>query len=137
MTLHSRPTRAGDNRGQTLVEFTLVAFLLVMVLIGVVEMSRMVLVYATISNAARAGARYAIVHGADNSATLTQVQTVVQNFLSAAPMTPANATITAPGVGGAVGSTVTVNVTYPYDTFTPYFPLRVNLTSSSQGVITF
>jgi Flp pilus assembly protein TadG len=145
--------RLGDSRGQNLVEFSLCVFLLVMLLIGVVEIGRMVLVYTTIANAARAGERYAIVHGKDNSATAVQVKSVVTNFLSTAPMTTGNAVVhvcyaaipgsdscsadSGSGAAAAVGSEVTVQVSYPYDPFTSYFPLSITLGSTSQGVIAF
>lgn len=129
--------RLRSESGQGLVEFTISAFVLVMLMIGVVEVGRLVLVYTTISNAARAGARYAIVHGANSPATASQVQSTVTGYLAAAPMTTGNATVTVTGAGGAIGSTVTVTVTYPYDPFSAYFPLSVNLGSTSQGVITF
>ena len=45
------------GRGQTLVEFSLVAFLCMILLLSIVEISRMALVYTTVANAARAGAR--------------------------------------------------------------------------------
>jgi Flp pilus assembly protein TadG len=137
--VRSRIRRFGDTCGQSLVEFSMCVFLLVMLLIGVVEIGRMVLVYTTISNAARAGTRYAIVHGTDSSVTVSQVQSVVTDYLSAAPMTAANATVTVTyGITSkTIGSTVTVQVLYPYDPFTTYFPLSVNLGSTSEGVITF
>ncbi|MGI8959729.1 MAG: TadE/TadG family type IV pilus assembly protein [Bryobacteraceae bacterium] len=127
----------GDSRGQSLIEFSLCAFLLVMLLLGVVEIGRMILVYTTVANAAKAGVRYAEVHGINSAATNSDVQTVVRNYLSAAPLTATSATITPSGVGGAVGTMVTVTVVYPYDPLSTYFPLSVNLGSSSQGVITF
>jgi Flp pilus assembly protein TadG len=127
----------GDSRGQSLVEFALCAFLLVMLLLGVVEIGRMILVYTTVANAAKAGVRYAEVHGANSPITNANVQTVVRNYLGAAPLTATNATITPSGVGGAIGTMVTVTVVYPYDPLSTYFPLSVNLGSSSQGVITF
>jgi Flp pilus assembly protein TadG len=127
----------GDSRGQSLIEFTLCAFLLVMLMLGVVEIGRMVLVYTACANAAKAGVRYAEVHGADSAATNADVQTVVRNYLSTAPLTASSATITPSGVGGAIGTMVSVTVVYPYDPLSTWFPLSVNLGSSSQGVITF
>ncbi len=95
--------RIKDTRGQSAVEFSLAAFLLVMLLLGVVEVGRMVLVYTTVANAARAGMRYAIVHGSDSPPT-TSVQTEVKNFLSAAPMNTAatglSISVTYPDTGG-------------------------------------
>jgi len=45
-------SRQTATRGQTLVEFSLVAFLSVMLLLSIVEISRMALVYTTVANAA-------------------------------------------------------------------------------------
>jgi len=44
-------SRQTATRGQTLVEFSLVAFLSVMLLLSIVEISRMALVYTTVANA--------------------------------------------------------------------------------------
>lgn len=100
----------------------------------------MVLVYTTIANAARIGTRYAIVHGSEagtGAATASDVQTVVTNYLSTAPMNTGAALISVTGAGGAIGSTVTVTVNYKYDPFVSFFPLSVYLASTSQGVISF
>jgi Flp pilus assembly protein TadG len=122
----------------------------IIVLLGVVEMGRMVLVYTTLANAARAGARYAIVHGADqtvspsgpgNPCTCTQVQTVVKNFASAGLVNTSLLTITVnyPDNSNNAGSRVTVSVSYPYDPLVKFFNSLLNQTmgSTSQGVITF
>lgn len=113
--------------------------MLVILMLGVFELCRMVLVYTTVANAARIGMRFAEVHGADNSATSTDVQNVVKSYLTAAPMntSSSNLFITVSGVGGAIGTTVTVTVDYQYDPFMTYFPLSVYLGSTSQGVITY
>jgi Flp pilus assembly protein TadG len=136
--------RRRSERGSSLVEFGLVTFLLVMVLGGVVEMCRMVLVYSDVAQAARAGVRYAIVHGSDNLADTTAIQMKAKNFLSSAPVNMANAGLTVsvsyPDTGSCKlpGCRVQVTVTYPYDPFVSYFPWgTINLSSTSQGVITF
>jgi Flp pilus assembly protein TadG len=142
-----------EDRGQSLIEFALSSLLLVTLLLGVVEIGRMVLVYTTVANAARAGARYAIVHGSNSLATATQVQTVVKNFLSAAPMNTAAAGLsitascssdsgttwaTCSTTNAKPGSRVRVSVNYPYDPFLRYFPWgTINLGSTTQGVIAF
>lgn len=146
MTACSAMRRISGTRGQSLVEFSLVAVLLVMVLLGVVEICRMVLVYTTVANGARIGVRYAMVHGSDSSVSTSQVQTLVNGYLHAGTVNSANATVSVsyPDPVGAAssgctspGCHVTVTVSYPYDPFTTYFPLSVNLGSTSQGVITF
>jgi Flp pilus assembly protein TadG len=135
-----------DTRGEGLVEFGVVAFLLMMTIFGVVEMCRMVLVYTTVANSARIGVRYAIVHGSDSAVTTSQIQSVVNDYLRAGTVTAANATVTVTypdPVGAATsgctdpGCRVTVAVSYPYDLLSSYFPLNVTLGSTSQGVITF
>jgi Flp pilus assembly protein TadG len=137
-------------RGQTLVEFSIVALLSMILLLSIVEISRMALVYTTIANAARAGARYSIVHGGTRTGSgvdgpsgpaqnPAQVVTVIKNFASAGLLTTGNLIVTVnyPGASNAPGQLVSVTVIYPYDPLTTFFPLRVRLGSMSQGVIAF
>ena len=142
-----------EDRGGSLIEFALISFMFVILLAGVVEMGRMVLVYTTIANAARAGARYAIVHGKDRSGpgatgvngpsgpgTTTQVETVVKNFASAGLLNTSALTITVSYPNGnTAGSPVSVTVAYTYDPFVNYFGTLLNrsLGSTSQGIITY
>jgi Flp pilus assembly protein TadG len=53
--------------GQALLEFALVSVFLVLVLFGIIDFARIFFGYATMSNAAREGARYGIVHPGDPS----------------------------------------------------------------------
>lgn len=144
-----RPRRTDE--GSSLVEFALMSLVFVMFLLGIVEMGRMVLVYTTVANAARAGARYAIVHGGERSgagvngpssaADYSQIQTVVQNFASAGLLDTSRLVITVayPDTVNTAGSRVTVTVSYPYDPLVGYFSSILNTTmgSTSQGVIAF
>jgi hypothetical protein len=52
------------SRGQAMMEFALVAPIFFFVLFGIIEFGRSVYVTQMLANAAREGARYAIVHGA-------------------------------------------------------------------------
>jgi Flp pilus assembly protein TadG len=139
-----------EDRGSSLIEFALISFMFIILLTGIVEMGRMVLVYTTIANAARAGARYAIVHGADqtvspsgpgNPCTCPDVKTVVKNFASGGLLSTSALTITVsyPDGDNQAGSHVTVKVMYAYDPFVNYFATLLNKTlgSTSQGVITY
>jgi Flp pilus assembly protein TadG len=133
------------------VEFSLVTFMVCMLVMGVVEMGRMILVYTTVANAARAGARYAIVHGSSRAAGAgstnasgpsnnpAQVLKVITNFAGAGMLTTSRLVITVayPGSSNAPGQLVSVTVKYPYDPLTTWLPLRVNLGSTTQGVIAF
>jgi Flp pilus assembly protein TadG len=51
-----------SERGQDLVEFALVFPILILLILGIIEFAILILDYNTVSNAAREGARYAIVH---------------------------------------------------------------------------
>lgn len=64
--LRSRRTRL-DHRGQALVEFALIAPLFFLLLFSIIEGARFILYYEMVNNAAREGARYAIVHGSNSS----------------------------------------------------------------------
>jgi Flp pilus assembly protein TadG len=148
MTVSSR--RRASRRGSALVEFALCAFLLLMVVFGVIEMQRLLLVYTTLNNAARVGVRYAITHGQDRASGSgvdgpssaidhTQVDTVVKNFASAGLLTTSNLVITVTYPDATQpGDRVKVNVKYTYDPIIGWFtPLRVTLGSTSWGRITF
>jgi Flp pilus assembly protein TadG len=149
MRIRGIPRWRADG-GSSMIEFSLIAFMFIIVLLGVVEMGRMVLVYTTVANAARAGARYAIVHGADqtvsssgpgNPCTCTQVHTVVKNFASAGLVNTGLLTISVnyPDSTNTPGSRVSVTVAYPYDPLVKYFSSLLNQTlgSTSEGVITY
>ena len=139
------------DEGSSLLEFSLMSVMFILILLSVVEMGRMVLVYTTVANAARAGERYAMVHGSDrigsgvNGASgpgsTTQVQTVVKNFASGGLLTTSLLTINVgyPDGTNTPGSRVTVQVTYPYDPLVSYFSATLNDTvgSTSEGVISF
>jgi Flp pilus assembly protein TadG len=144
--------RAGrGDCGSALVEFSLIAFMFIVVLIGVVELGRMLLVYNTLANAARAGARYAIVHGGERTGSgsdgpsgpgsVSEVQTVVEDYASAGLINTSDLTVnvTYPDNSNAAGSRVSVTVTYPFTPMVRYFNsmLSTTLGSTSEGVITF
>jgi hypothetical protein len=136
---HGLAKRLRNHRGQALVEFALVALLLVMLLVGIVDVSRLILTYTTIANAARAGTRYAIVHGSDNSSPCN-VTTYIKGYLSAASMNIAHPplTIAAPACGSAAGTIITTTVTYTYTPLITYFfPTSISLSSTSEGVVVF
>jgi Flp pilus assembly protein TadG len=58
-----RGRRGTSRRGQTLVEFAMVLPVLTLMLVGTVDLGRVVLANDTVGAAAREAARYAIVHG--------------------------------------------------------------------------
>src|SRR5439155_20029157 len=120
-------SRLHGDEGSSLVEFALITFMFIIVLLSVVEMGRMVLVYTTMANAARAGARYAIVHGGDRTGSgatgpsgpgsTTQVQTVVTNYAKAGLLDTSrlNITVSYPDLSNKAGKRVSVSVPYQYE----------------------
>jgi Flp pilus assembly protein TadG len=140
--------------GQNTVEFALVTVMFILLLLSVVEMGRMMLVFTTMANAAKAGTRYAIVHGGErtgsgstgpsgpgNPCTCSEVKTIVKDFASAGLIDSSKLVVTVayPGGKNTAGSIVTVTVSYPYDPLVSYFKsaLGATLGSTSQGVISF
>src|SRR5690348_3174432 len=91
--------RACGDEGNTMVEFSLICVMFIMLLMGVVELGRMILVYTTIAHAAKYGSRYAIVHGyfqtgtTNTSTEITDIQTQVKNFSGIAPLDNTNVNV--------------------------------------------
>jgi len=113
---HRRHTqRIRSERGQAAVEFALVAPLLIALLLAVLEVGIAFNNYITVTDAARAGARKAVVARVAGLSTtdITQaVQAAAQNLdpgqLGVSVADPTDPTWTTPG------SDITVTVTYPY-----------------------
>jgi Flp pilus assembly protein TadG len=148
----SVPFQANESRrGNSLVEFSVVASLLVIVFLFVAEVGRMVLVASAVANAARAGMRYAEVHGSTRTVGVTsdnasgpaddpgQVLTVIRNFAASGALSTNRLImhVTYPAASNAPGKTVNVTVVYPYDPLTIYFPRTLRLGSAAQGVIVY
>ena len=142
--------RKSAQRGSTLIEFALVTFMLMIVILAGIEFDRMVLVYTTLGNAARAGVRYAIVHGSHRTGTgdppsgpgtEAAVVAKVRQYASAGLLNTAPAVldvaVTYPAGNNETGSRVKVSLTYHYDPFVK-LPLGIlDLKSSTQGIIVF
>ena len=97
------------RRGATVVEFAFVAPVLFLLVFGMIEFGRMVMVQQILTNASREGARMAVLDGT----TAAEVTTTVTNYLTATSISGATVTINPPepssaGYGEAV--TVTVSV---------------------------
>lgn len=104
-TLRSRP-------GQGLVEFVLVAPLLLILLFGIIEFARAWNIRHVVTDAAREGARNLAVDNAN--LTPDSVTVLIGNALTAAGLNPANATISLDENGGTPGQPSTVSIQYPY-----------------------
>lgn len=116
--------RLRDERGQTAVELALIAPLLIVLLLGIIQFGVAFHDYVTITDAARAGARKAIVarfSGGDFSPA-TQAARDAASQLDQTKLQP---TVKDPD-GLTAGSLVTVTVTYPYKIDIPLLGLTVS-----------
>ncbi len=117
-----------DERGQTAVEFALIAPLLVVLLLGIIQFGIAFHNYVTITDAARAGARKAIV-ARFASGNFNDAKQTVKDAASSLDQTELNKAsaiqITDPD-GMVAGSQVTVTVNYPYTIDIPLIGLTVS-----------
>jgi hypothetical protein len=147
-------SNSSSRRGSSLVEFAVVSIVLITMVFAVFEFCRMGLVYVNLANASRVAVRYAITHGVDRTQTCNSgvgcgstdgtaassdicgTSGVLTSFATG-PLDKTKLVCTSSGLGGAVGTTVRINVSYPYDPWFNIAPFRVTLSSTSQGVITY
>jgi Flp pilus assembly protein TadG len=102
-------------KGQAAVEFALILVFLMAILLGVLEVSRLMFINAEINNAAREGARYASITPGITDATL---RTYVRSKLALA--NPAQVSVTGPTYPGGVRCVfcpVSVDVQYRWESF--------------------
>lgn len=155
--LSSGPRRRGverpclnSERGQSLVEAAFTISILAMTVIGIMQVGMALHSFDTVADAARDGARYAMVHGSSCTgciATSSSIQTHVQNSGLLLPnVSTVNVTTTWPDTGSSCtpssnpcnnkGNNVKVKVSYPFQMVIPFIPLRtLNLSSTSEMVI--
>lgn len=108
--------RARSERGVALLETALTLPLLLFVAIGIIEFGRAYQTWQILTNAAREGARIAVLPGTDDASVTTRVQT----YLEAGHIGNSGATVTITrnnvisiGTGTATGSRV--EVSYPFE----------------------
>ena len=68
------------QRGATIVEFSLVFLLFVVILVALMEFGRAMWTYAMIAHATRQAGRYCMVHGTENPATTYGVEQAVKGW---------------------------------------------------------
>lgn len=152
-----------SERGQSTVEFSLILLPVLTILFGVMEIGNLVLAYNTLADAARAGVRYAVVHGSNRSGSGTDgpsgpsanpanVVAAVQSVLTTAGLPTATGTTCPPSVAGTVSilvtypgaqntpnQIVTVQACYGYTPLISFLPLPalINISSTTQGTICY
>jgi Flp pilus assembly protein TadG len=112
-----------DQHGQTAVEFALVAPILIVMLLGIIQLGVAFHDYVTLTDAARAGARKAIVARLSGG-NITDAQQAVRNAAGSLDQSKLTVTVDDPS-WTTPGSTVTVTATYPYSINIPLLGLTV------------
>jgi Flp pilus assembly protein TadG len=110
--------RASSNRrGAAVVEFAVVAPLLVLLLLGMIEVGRAMMIGEATSGAARVGARAAVITGATNAG----IANTVASYLQACGIKGATTVVSVNGAAGAdlsaakTGDAIQVTVQAPMD----------------------
>jgi Flp pilus assembly protein TadG len=107
---HCRSYRR-NRRAAAAVEFAIVAPVFFLLILGMIEYGRMVMVQQVITNASREGARQAVLDGA----TTAEVTTVVNSYLTSGSISGATVTVTPnPPTNAEFGDPVTVTVSIPF-----------------------
>ena len=131
------------QQGQAALECALVVVFLVVLLVSMLEMTMFIYTYAALTNAAKEGVRYAVVHGASAASpsgpgSSTNVVNTVEAYAVASLHSLSSSNISVDYTGGNTpGSTVQVTVSYPYR---PIFGMRwasVTISAHSAGRIMF
>jgi Flp pilus assembly protein TadG len=136
------------TRGQSTVEFAVVATIFFMMIFGIIEGGRLLFTYHQLTNASREGARYAVAHGVANEdavgpgnfQAMTDRITNRTTGLSADGMTvtaewqgDARAGDRCPAGSNAAGCPVRVTVEYLYEPVVAMFSTWNGLTMSSSS----
>jgi Flp pilus assembly protein TadG len=124
---------ARNERGQTAVEFALVAPILIVLVLAIIQVGVAFHDYVTITDAARAGARKAIVARLSGG-NLTDAQQAVRNSASGLNQAKLGVSVTDPTdpTWKTSGSLIVVTATYPYKIDIPLLGLTIvnrNLTA--------
>lgn len=100
-----------NRRGAAAVEFAVIAPVFILLVFGMVEFGRMVMVQQVLTNASREGARRAVLDGATSS----EVTTTVNDYLQNSTVQGATVTISPnPPNNAGFGEPVTVTISVPF-----------------------
>jgi Flp pilus assembly protein TadG len=121
-----------NRRGAAVVEFAIVAPVFFLLVFGMIEYGRMVMVQQVITNASREGARVAVLDGA----TTSDVQTKVNDYLTSAKVSGATVVVDpSPPSSAGYGAPVTVTVSVGFNQVSwlpaPFFLGGKTLTAAS------
>ena len=119
-----RDGRSNPEQGQGLLEFAMVVGILLLLLFGIIDFSRLFFGYATMANGVREGARYAVVHPDDEAgikAAAHAMMLVVGAPVSVTVDFPGLPDSTDPGCKGRLCAVVVTAVS-EFPVWTPILP---------------
>lgn len=125
---------SNDTRGSVMVEMAVAVTLLVFLIFGIVEFGRAFFIANVLNNAAREGARKAVV--TTNTATF---ESTVKNYITTncLPIDQAGVTITITGTR-VTGNPITVKVEQPFTNLVPnIMPQLNNITLKGQATMRY
>ena len=117
MELRKRVEAAGRRRsGMAMVEMVIILPLLLMLFFAIAEFGLVFTKWQTLTNAAREGARDAVMFrtNCDPTAVENEVRTTVKDYAAAGGVTVTDADIAVAGACGAVNTDTSVDVTHDY-----------------------
>ena len=126
-----------NRRGATVVEFAVVAPVFIMLVFGLIEFGRAVMVQQVLVSASREGARQAVLDGS----TVADVASRIDGYLSAGVINGAaveyevNGTVVGDPAVAQFGDSITVRISVPFDNVywlpVPRYIVGTTLTASS------
>lgn len=125
------------QRGNGLVEGSLVFLAFFVMIFGIMDFGRMIWTFTLLSHGAREATRYAMVHGtaSGNTATVSQIQGIVTSRMVALATSSVTTNVTFTPDQNP-GSNVKVAVSYNFTPLSPYIPAAtIPMKSTSQMVI--
>jgi len=132
------------ERGQAVIEFALTIGFLVILMVSMLELTLFMYNYAVLTDAAKEGVRYAMVHGSSGSnpsgqGTSESVTSTVQAFLSASVHNVSNTSVDVeyPDGSNNPGNRVQVTVSYPYNPLFLADWATITISANSVGRIQF
>lgn len=147
--------RVNTERGSSAVELPLALLWVFTVVFGLTESARMIVVYNALCEAARAGTRYAIVHGnyrtgagmngPSGPGNTENIKTVVKQVTTAAGLSASSVTVhdtdadpIYPDGTNHTSARVRVKVSYAFTSVLPMIvPFNVTIGSTSEGTICY
>jgi len=132
---HNRKQNKKREQGASLLEFAIAATVFLTVLFAVVEFGRALWVHNALADAARRGARYAVVHTAADSAAVKNVVVYGDPAGGSTPLvdnlTTSNVNVTYSGFGLS-GGTATVSISnYQFQFVVPLVSTSISMPSYS------